>query len=122
MLMSHKVPERPWEKVWVDCFELDGKSYLVTVDYFSNYLEIDLIENQNSSSIIRKLKAHFVRHGIPVTLVNDNVPYFVSDLFQNFVREWGVEQVTNAPHHSHANGMVESAVKTAKKIIMYWFW
>lgn len=34
-LMSHEVPQRPWEKVVVDLFSLDQKDYLVTVDYYS---------------------------------------------------------------------------------------
>lgn len=42
-LMSHEVPERPWEKVGVDSFELKGRDYLVTVDYFSNFWEIDVL-------------------------------------------------------------------------------
>ena len=44
--MIHGVPERPWQKVAVECFEIDGKSYLVIIDYFSNLWEIDFIENQ----------------------------------------------------------------------------
>ena len=40
-LMAHEVPSRPWEQVGVNLFELDKKAYMVTVDYFSNFWEID---------------------------------------------------------------------------------
>jgi len=35
--MSHKVPSQPLEKVGADIFTLDGKDYLVTIDYYSNF-------------------------------------------------------------------------------------
>ena len=38
--------QMPWEKVAVECFEIDGKSYLVIIDYFNNFWEIDFIENE----------------------------------------------------------------------------
>ena len=40
-LMSHEVPSRPWEKIATDIFTLDGKDYLVTTDYYSNFWEVD---------------------------------------------------------------------------------
>ena len=42
-------------------FELDGKDYMITVDYFSNFWEINRLENTKSSTVIKKLKAHFAR-------------------------------------------------------------
>ena len=36
-VMSHKTPSRPWQRVAVDLFECDGKTYMVTSDYFSNF-------------------------------------------------------------------------------------
>ena len=35
--MSHEVPSRPWEKIAADISTLDGKDYLVTIDYYSNF-------------------------------------------------------------------------------------
>ena len=32
--MSHEFPSRPWEKIATDIFTLDGKDYLVTIDYY----------------------------------------------------------------------------------------
>ena len=116
-LMSHELPERPWEKVGTDCFELDGKNYLITVDYFSNFWEIDLLDNLKSLTVVRKLKSHFARHGIPDQLISDNAPYFTSEGFQNFTQQWDIEHCTSSPHHQQGNGQAESAVKTAKRIL-----
>ena len=40
-LISHDVPDRPWAKISTDLFDLDHKSYMVTVDYLSGFFEID---------------------------------------------------------------------------------
>jgi len=35
--MSHEIAERPWEKISADLYTIDGKNYLIIVDYFSNF-------------------------------------------------------------------------------------
>ena len=62
-------------------FELDGKVYKITVDYFSNFWEIDRLENTKSSTVIQKLKAHFARYGSSCVVVSDNGPQFTSANF-----------------------------------------
>ena len=42
----------------------DNKEYLVTVDYFSGFYEIDRLHSTTSNAVIRKLKKHFTRYGI----------------------------------------------------------
>ena len=39
--MPHEIPNRPWEQVAVDLFELNKKEYMITVDYYGNFWEID---------------------------------------------------------------------------------
>ena len=116
-LMSHEVCDRPWEKVGVDIFELNDQFYLVTVDYFSNFWEVDRLENLKASTTVRKLKAHFARYGTPSVLMSDCGTQFTSDLFQDFVRDWDIEHRTSSPKHSQSNGQAESAVKMAKSIL-----
>jgi hypothetical protein len=40
-LISHEIPSRPWSKVGIDLMKCRDKDYLVTVDYYSNFWEID---------------------------------------------------------------------------------
>ena len=58
-LMSHEVPSRPWEKVATDIFTLDGKDYLVIIDYYSNFWEVDRLPNTKAHTTILKLRATF---------------------------------------------------------------
>ena len=112
--MPHTLPTRPWEKVGCDLFTRDGTNYLVTVDYYSNFWELDELESDTTSeTIIMKLKAHFARYGSPTQVISDNGPQFISEAFQRFATQWDFEHLCSSPGHQRANGKAESAVKTA---------
>ncbi|XP_030853177.1 uncharacterized protein K02A2.6-like [Strongylocentrotus purpuratus] len=116
-LMPHDIPDRPWEKVGTDLFELNKKHYLVTVDYLSNFWEIDRLYDLGSRAVIGKLKSHFARYGIPSTVISDNGPQYSSEDFAKFSKRWQFDHVTISPRHSQANGKVEAAVKAAKRLL-----
>ena len=117
-LQPHELADRPWEKVGVDLMFVKNCNYLITVDYFSNFWEIDYLENTKANTVIRKLKAHFSRYGLPSILMSDNGPQFSSDEFKNFALKFDFEHKTSSPHYPRSNGMAESAVKTAKKLLV----
>ena len=64
-LMPHELPSRPWEKVGTDLFSRDGRDYLITVDYLSNFWGADILPDTKPTIVIRKPKAHFARNGSP---------------------------------------------------------
>ncbi|XP_021364173.1 uncharacterized protein K02A2.6-like [Mizuhopecten yessoensis] len=116
-LISHDVPDRPWAKLGSDLFYFDQKNYLITVDYFSNYWEIDYLQDTTSKTVIRALRSQFARHGIPDILCSDNGPQFSSDEFRRFSKEWEFDHVTSSPGYAQSNGKSEQAVKTAKRLM-----
>ena len=103
-----------WSKVGTDLFSIEDIDYLVTVDYTSNFIGVDRLENTDSRAAVRKLKTHLARYGILDQVISDNGPQFTSD---SFAHSWDFGHITSSPGYSQSNGMVESAVKTAKKII-----
>ena len=107
----------PWEKIGVDLCELNGRDYLVTVDYFSGFIEVDMLSATTSNQVILTLKKHCARYGIPKCIVSDNGRQLVSREFENFVTNWGINHVTSSPGHQQANGKAESAVKIVKNFI-----
>lgn len=116
-LISHEVPDRPWSKLGCDLFDLNQKAYLVTVDYFSDYFEIDRLFDKTGKEVIGKLKAHFARHGIPDVIFSDNGPPFQSHEFDKFAESYDFEHITSSPAYPQSNGKVENAVKTSKRIM-----
>ena len=57
----------PWEKGGAaDLLSLSGIDYLLTIDYFSRWLEVDRMNDTTTTAIIRVLKEHYARWGNPV--------------------------------------------------------
>ncbi|XP_046841865.1 uncharacterized protein K02A2.6-like [Xenia sp. Carnegie-2017] len=116
-LQSHTVPHRPWSKVGADLFELNGRSYLLMVDYYSGFFEIDYLLNTTSKTVITKMKSQIARYGIFEDLITDNGPQFRSKEFRAFSSQYGFKHTTSSPGYPKSNGMSERAVQTAKAII-----
>ena len=64
-MKSHDIPVLPWQKISVDLFHLDGKNYLVTIDHYSDFFELDSLTNTYAKTVIRAMKRNFARFGIP---------------------------------------------------------
>ena len=80
-LICHELPNRPWEKIAVDLFDLNGTEFVVTVDYYSSFFEVDKLRSKTAEEVVKKLKAHLTRHGILDQLVSDNGRPFCSAKF-----------------------------------------
>ena len=59
-------------------FSYKAKDYLILMDYYSNFGEIDLLPNTESNTVVRKLKAQYARYGIPDILMSDNGPQYTA--------------------------------------------
>ena len=116
-LITTPLPEYPWKVVGTDLFELQGQQFLLVVDYFSRYPEVVKLRSTTASSMIAVLRSCFARYGIPETVRSDNGPQFASREFAEFVNSYGFEHRTSSPYYPQSNGMVERAVKTAKKLL-----
>lgn len=116
-LKWHELPERPWEKVGVDIFELKSRHYLVTVDYFSQFIEVDYLKDTTSTTVITKLKHHFARYGIPESIVTGYDAQLQSQLFKTFCDDWEIVHRNTSPYNKQSNGQVEAAVKVVKRIM-----
>ena len=116
-MISSPLPNHPWEKVASDLVELNGKTYLLVADYFSCYLEVQTLTTATSASVIRALKAIFLRHGIPAVLMSDNGPLYSSQEMKDFPNQYNFKHVTSSPHYPQSNGMAERMVKTAKSLL-----
>ena len=101
----------------VDICEFSGRSYLITVDYFSNFIEVDLLTNTFAKQVIHCLKRHFARYGIPRCLHSDNAQQFVCTAFTEFMQSWRIIHSTSSPGHQSGNGKVEAAVKSVENML-----
>ena len=102
-------PSGPWEDCAADILGPlpSGESLLVVVDYFSRHFEVVILRSTSSARIIEGLKPTFARFGVPHTLKTDNGPQLVSEEFETFLAENGVEHRTTPPLWQQAIGEVE---------------
>jgi hypothetical protein len=103
-IQSHEIPTLPWSKVGADIMTFQGRNYLVSVDYYSSFIEVDPLQDITSRSVIMRLKAQFARHGIPQVLVTDNGPQFLADEFRSFSKQWEFTHAKSSPYHPQGNG------------------
>ena len=86
-LMTYTIPTHPWQMVAQDLFMLNNQNYLVTIDYFSDYWELDILQDTTSETVVNCTKAQFARFGIPETVLTDNGPQFQAEQYANFAKE-----------------------------------
>ncbi len=115
-MLSHDIPNRPWQIVSMDLFSHRQKDYLLIVDHFSDFWEIELLPDLSAETVIKRCKAQFARHGQPDRVITDNGPQFGA-LFRRFAFSWEFEHITSSPRHPKSNGKAESAVKIAKNLL-----
>ena len=116
-LIPGELPERPWQKVATDLFELEGKTFLLVVDYHSRYPEVAKLSSTTSAAIIERMKSIFARHGIPEILMSDNGPQYSAAEFLKFSKKYGFTHITSSPRYPQSNGEAERAVQTIKNLL-----
>ena len=80
-----RMPERPWQDLALDLLGPmpTGEYLLVLVDYFSRWVEVDIIKSTTSETIIKCLDKQFSRFGVPSTLRTDNGPNWCPQKWKN---------------------------------------
>jgi hypothetical protein len=89
--------------------------YLLTVDYLTNYFEVDRLVSQRMTDVIYFLKVQFARHGVPDCVFSDN--QFNNREFLAFAKKYGFDHNTSSPRFPQSSGKSENAVKTCKTIM-----
>lgn len=54
--MLHDVFDRPWQNMAVDLFPNNGKECLLIVDYYSDYIGIDVLTTTTTAALTNKPK------------------------------------------------------------------
>ena len=116
-MVSSGLPERPWLKVGADLCQYGSQMYLIVVDYYSRWIEIEHLRTTTSAQVINHMKSLFARWGIPEEVRSDGGPQFVSAEFANFARQYGFVHTLSDPYCPQGNGAAERAVQTAKRIM-----
>ena len=91
-------PVRPWQRLHVDyAGPIQSKYFLITVDAYSKWIDVAVVNTPTSAATIEKLGSLFATHGLPELVASDNDPCFTSAEFGEFTRHNGIKHVTSAP-------------------------
>ena len=111
-------PTRPWERLHIDhAGPMDGNTYLIIVDSYSKWLEVEHVKSTNARTTMAVLRKLFATHGIPRTVVSDNGSGFVSAELQEFFSRNGIRHICSAPYHPSSNGQAERYVRIFKEML-----
>jgi transposase InsO family protein len=116
-MIPHQLPMTPWSKVGTDLFEFQGKSYLILVDYYSNFIEVEELKTQTSREVMLHMKRIIARNGIMDTLISDNGPCYNSKEFADFANQYNFNHITSSPYRPQSNGLAERSVQTIKRLM-----
>ena len=96
-----KVPDIPWRELACDIlFDFERQPYIVTIDYYSKSIEVDLLPDMNKAAFVDTLKTQFCRHGIPEKLRIENGPQYSLSKLNNFCKDYETHHITSSPFHS----------------------
>ena len=107
-------PTSPFDRIHVDFFSLYGKDYLLLVDSHSKWVELEHMTTTKCYHMIAVFRRWFVQFGIPLQLVIDNGPQFVSHELSQFLQLNGIKHIRCSAYHPCSNGGAERFVQTIK--------
>ncbi len=124
LLQPLSVPSRPWSHIAMDFVTglslSDGKTVLLTVvDRFSkatHFIPLPKLPSARETATI-VLDHVFRIHGLPVDVVSDRGPTFVSKFWTEFCRQLGATASLSSGYHPQTNGQAERANQDLERVL-----
>ncbi len=116
-MQSQPIPERPWQFVSQDLATFETGNYLITVDHFSDFVEVDELDNTLSSTIASKTESHIARYGAFDIVLTDNGPQFIGSEYEGLCDRYSIQHITSSPYWPQGNGKAEASVKIIKNLM-----
>lgn len=104
-----------FERIHMDFFHLNNKTFLLVVDAYSRWFDVKLMTTTTSEKVINELRIIFAYFGLPKTIVSDNGPPFGSKEFLKFCSNNSITCLKSPPYHPQSNGWAECGVRTVKQ-------
>lgn len=104
-----ELPSKPWQHIAIDfCGPLpSGHHLFVIVDYYSRFVEVEIMTKIDSFKAIERLKIIFARFGFPLSITADNGRQFVSQEFKQYCDTNNITLNSTIPYWPQQNGEVE---------------
>jgi transposase InsO family protein len=91
---------------------------LTTTYYFTKWIEVVPLKNSKDEQVISFLEINiFSRFALPLEIIMDNGPTFISTKLTKFLAKLGVKHFTSSSYYPQVNWQAESTNKTLVRII-----
>lgn len=112
-----EMPAAPWIDIAIDFLgPLPSGEYLLTIiDYYSRYMEIEVMTIITAKATINRLDRIFLRLGYPRTITLDNGRQFVSEEFHEYCHNKGIYLNYSIPYWPQMNGEIERQNRSLNK-------
>lgn len=103
----------PFQKIQIDCVgplpvTKARNVYILTVlCTATRYPEAFALRNIKATTICETLKDFFSHYGFPIIIQTDQGSNFMSNQFEQLLKELGVKHVTSTPYHPMSQGAIE---------------
>lgn len=118
-MRRRELPAAAWEHIAIDfCGPLpSGHNLLVLVDYYSRYVEVEVMTKADAQETIKRLRKIFARFGFPLSMQADNGPQFISQEFEDYCERNNIHLNHGIPYWPQQNGEVERQNRSLLKRI-----
>ena len=108
----------PFAEIAAGVFDYAGRKFLVVIDRYSNWWHIYRYGISADSAATKAFLQEWVHlWGKPLRLRTDGGTNFTSQEMKDWLDKKWIEHLVSAPHYPQSNGLAESAVKAAKKLL-----
>ena len=80
----------PWKDVALDLIRFESEDYVVILDKYSDFVEIQKLEAKTATALISVLKRTFRSHGVPERLFTSKLFPFGTRKYQDFLRDYQI--------------------------------
>lgn len=109
---------KPFSRIHIDFFFFEHRTFLLIIDSFSKWLEVEWMRNgTDCGKVLKILVEFFARYGLPDVLVSDNGPPFNAHAFIQFLERQGIIVMKSPPYNPSSNGQAERLVRTVKDVL-----
>ena len=98
-------------------FFFQGVEYLAIADRQSGMLSVHCTMQRGANEVIKILRVHCQRSGIPRIIFTDGSSIFFAQEMKNFFKRYDIEHVISSNSNPHANLRSEVSVKSLKRML-----
>ncbi|CAK1593440.1 unnamed protein product [Parnassius mnemosyne] len=107
ILQLTQTQDAPFQEIFIDLFNIEGKHYLTLIDAFSKLGQAIEIANRSTPEVVRALMKYFSFYGIPKKISSDPGSEFNNELIKEFLSFYKIEQHIGTPNSPSSMGIIE---------------